>query len=146
MDRMHDSGDCGQTRRQPPENARLGRMRVHDVGTLAPENPRQGVEGRQIAAGPHAPRERRHEDERHAEPPRVVVQDSARPAHEARSERLPEVRHGVQGVLLRPALLQERDHVADADRARHQAASYRGRFRLDRSHSSRTRRVQIISS
>ena len=146
VDRVHHPGDCGQSRRQSPEDARLGRMGMHDVGTLPPEDPREREQGREITIGPHASCQRRHELKRHAEPPGVVVQDSARPAHQARSKRLPEMRHGVEGVLLRAAQLKESDHVADPDGPRHQAASDLGRFCLERSHSSRTKRVQIISS
>ena len=119
---------------------------MDDVRSLLSEETRQAEERQGVEVGADGPHERGHEPQRHAQATRFIVQGASPAAHQAGNEGRVEMGHGVERVVLRPARLEQRDHVTDAHTTRDHAASFRGRSRRDRSHSSRTTRVQIISS
>ncbi len=146
VNRVDDARHTGQARRQAPHHAGLGRMRVDDVRPVLPEHPHELRQRRQVPVRPDAALQRGDEPDGHSQARGLLVQDSPGPAEQARRERLFQMGDGVQGVVLRPAELQPGDHVADAHLPPGHAASLAGDSRRDRSHSSRTRRVQIISS
>src|SRR5439155_24368734 len=62
-----------------PENARLGRVRVHDVGPVAPEEAPQPPQGDQVEVRAHLPHERGLDVNRDAPRATLVVERALGP-------------------------------------------------------------------